>query len=577
MKIDFHVVRGKNFLQIGNHMETFPLDKSPFTVIVGRNGSGKTTLLDMITYVLFKRSHRPNMKLGQLINSTNKKGMLVEIAFSIGKTKYVVRRGEKPKVFEIYRDKKLIEPDPSIGDMQTYLEEQILKQNFKTFCQINVVGKVTYKQFLSLPAADRRVVVENILDSQIYSVMQALAKNDLKVINEELHDIETSRTVIQTNIETAQVMINKYNEDRTKYIDECLAEIESINENIAKYRGILEELTADYVRYKQEMQKIIPSDKLDMVREKMTELSRKLAVANNTKSKALQTIDKFDLESCPHCLQKVTEEHKAAIIAAAKKEVEEADVLIQDFTNKLNLARSKIDERERIGMDLSATENNIRMYQSNIKHLEGSIEPLNARIAKLKQPIELPEGLNIDDLKAKLAEKDIERDAVVIRITKLKEAIKLLGDDGIKAKLIDKYIPVINESINRYLERMNMFVEFNLDSEFNESINAINREGFTFDSFSEGQRQRIDLAILLTWRKIAMMRNSMTTNIFLLDEILDGSLDAEGVADFVDILKETADAQNVFIISHNESTIDLFERWIKVETDGNFSKYTFSD
>lgn len=575
MKIVFHTIRAKNFLQIGNEFETFPLDRNPFTVIVGRNGSGKSTLLDAITYVLYKKPYRPKIKLGQLINDTNKKGMLVEIAFSVGTHSYVVRRGEKPKVFEVYKDKKLLEPDATVGDMQAVLEQEILNQNFKTFCQINALSKVTYTPFMELEAKDRRTVVENILDSNIYSVMQTIAKADLKNLNEDVANIERDVQIVESNISSTKAIIKQYSEDRSALVDQLKEEALELLENRKKLTQKLADAREALDKKREELKSNYPEKLIDRLQDEISNTQGKIgehrAIINQTNG----IISKIDtMELCPHCLQDVDDNHKQNILTENKDKHDTAVSEQEKLMIVLEKYKNKYQEYQVAKSEIQSDINDVSRIELLLSNAEQSLESKKQAIIKASAKQEMPDILDIDSLEDKLKGLNQERDQLIIKQTKLKDAIKLLGDDGIKAHLINKYIPIINSKINEYLEKMNMFVEFTIDSEFNESINAINRQSFTYFSFSEGQKMRIDLAILLTWRYIAQVRNSMTTNLFILDEIADGSLDEEGMNEFVSILKEVSDAQNTFIISHKDSTIDLFDNVIKVETDGNFSKYS---
>lgn len=567
MKISFKSIRAKNFLQIGNEFETFDLQKAPFTVIVGKNGSGKSTLCDMITYVLYKKAYR-KVNLAQLINSTNKKQMLVEIAFAIGNSSYVVRRGEKPKVFEIYKDKQLVKADPSIGDMQTYLENEILRQNFKTFCQINVIGKSTYKQFLDLTAAERRGVVEDILDSNIYSVMQAIGKSDLKNLLDEVKDVERDIQVVTNNLTNVRNLLKTYEEDRSQQITDLEVLIRGKKLEGDQYAKELKQFDdADLFQFDDAAYKQAQED----LRVLLSESGGYKSALNRN----LDIINKIDsLDKCPHCFQVVDANHKTHVVEKSK--LENIDIesklakINTSITNRQEII-SRGDRAKEIIQNNLAERARIQNLFANVK---SNIMQYMKSIEKLKEKSDNSNLPNPDDLEVDLNKHIDRKDNLVSKSNKLKEAIKLLGDDGIKAQLISKYIPIINSSVNEYLSRMNMFVEFSLDNEFTESVSAINRENFTYHSFSEGQKLRIDLAILLTWRKISQIKNSMTTNLFILDEMADGSLDDEGMSEFISILKDVADAQNVFVVSHKDSTADLFDNVIRVETYGNFSKYT---
>lgn len=573
-KITFHSIRAKNFLQIGDDWETFALDKSPFTVIVGKNGTGKSTLLDMITYVLYKKPYR-KIKLGQLVNNTNKKKMLVEVAFSVGASTYVVRRGDKPKVFEIYRDKKLIEPDPTIGDMQDYLESNILGQTFKTFCQINVIGKSTYKQFMSLETKDRRSIVEDLLDTNIYSVMKDLATADLKALIGTEGELNHQIALIEGQITNTEQMLAAFNQDRQTDIDRLQQQVDQLITQKDQFVEQLSQLKAEREQLLLKEEQTVPLKHRQALVDKIASLKEQIISINTIVSERTKTINKISsITECPMCLQQVDHNHKEEIISSNKREIDTSTENLSSIKSNLDKFQAKLNELNEIHEQVNIISSQITTKNYEMQNSDRMITDRNNQILELQTKKELPNVPDLDRLKTDLTTVNQQRDQLVDKISKKRSAIKLLGDDGIKAHLVDKYIPKINESINNYLERMDMFVEFTLDSEFNETINAINRDLFTYDSFSEGQKMRIDLAILMTWRYISQIRNSMTTNLFLLDEIADGSLDDDGMKEFMSILMSIADAQNTFIISHKDSTIDLFETSIRAETVGNFSKYT---
>lgn len=586
MKIEFHKLRFKNLLSSGNEFESFDLDKDPFTVIVGPNGSGKSQILDALTYVLFKKPFR-KITLGQLVNSRNKKGLLVEIAFSTGGHSYIVRRGEKPKVFEIYKDKKLIEPDPSISDMQNYLETEILRQNYKTFCQVNVIGKATYVPFMTLPAAHRREVVEDILDSHIYTVMQNLAKDDAKNLTTSISDHQTAATIISNKIDTIAKMLEQQNIDRSEEINRCKKQIteyqthiENINQSMRTNRLVIEGKMEELKAAKDKLNNIIGDT--NKFKDIYNKIVGELATNNSEIAKAQSLISKIDqMQKCAHCLQDVDDSHKKQIIESNKQTIEQSHKNIVDLQSKkdkldaVNQAYNDVKvDIERINNEIFALHQQDKSYEADLSLYNRNITDYKQQIERLSQPIKLNIGIeDPKDLQQQLQDTKDKIDLLVGQLEDYKQVIKLLGDSGIKSYLIDKYVPIINQTINQYLSQMDLAVEFELDNQFNEKIKANYLDDYSYESFSEGQKMRIDLAIMLAWRHIASVRNSMTTNILLLDEIADGSLEANGMKDFIEILRTLAG--NVFIISHNESTIDLFENVINVEVgrDG-FSKYT---
>lgn len=572
MHIQFNSIRFKNFLQVGSEFEAFSLGADPFTVIVGANGSGKSTILDALTYVLFKKPYR-KIKLGQLINNTNRKGMVVEIAFTIGNNKYVVRRGEKPKLFEIFVNKQLLEVDPTVGDYQKYLEEVILRQDYKTFCQINVIGKAKYVQFMELDAAYRRTVVEDLLDANIYTVMQSIAKSKVKTLKEQFNESSTAIQILQSKIDTTTRVMESFDRQKEADLLTATSELESLEYKLSHEVGTLESQQAAVDELKVELEAVIPEKHRTAFQERKRNVDRDIGALNSIVDRCDKLIEKVDqMTECPHCMQIVDDGHKEAI-------VKENNMQILTSMGQLQDAQEKLAKFDRIEDQFKQTERSLRsaleslsQSKQRISNFENLIDRQKKRIGELEQS-SIPELPDVEELRSELVTVTNQYDNINKEINKYNKALKRLGDDGIKASLVQKYIPIINKTINEYLEKMQMFVEFNLDSEFNETIDAVNRDLFTYHSFSEGQRMRIDLAILLTWRHIAKIRSSMSTNLFILDEIADGSLDDEGMVDFMDILKSISDTQNTIIISHKDATIDLFDKVIRAKTEGNFTKY----
>lgn len=574
MNVNFLAIRMKNFLQIGNQFEVFQLNKNQFTAIVGKNGSGKSTLVDAITYVLFKKPFR-KIKLNQLINNTNKKNMLVEIYFEIGKDKYLVKRGEKPKVFEIYKNNKLVDVDPSVKDYQEYLETEIIKQSYKTFCQINVISRAKYIQFMDLDASSRRAIVEDLLDSNIFTVMQNLAKDVIKNIKHDITDVETNITILTSKIDNINNVLSSFNKQKQSQIDSYQQQIDQQQQQLQQLKQQLQKVSACYQQLQDNSEKVIPHNIIEKVTSKFKELDNQIYHLRDSIAKLNN--DKASINSltqCPKCLQLVDQTHKQHIIDDIQQKLADK----QQQYNKANDLHNKIGEKLKTYQQIQNNINNCnekqKQIQSNIVVKNDNIVNFNNQIKIIKDKT-MPNLENVDQLSSDLAVLKEKNDSLSKKLNNYNAALKLLGDDGIKAAVIQKYIPIINQTINQYLNAMQMYVEFTLDSEFNEEIKAINRDLFTYNSFSEGQKMRIDLAIMLTWRQIARLRNTTSTNLFILDEIADGSLDDEGMSEFLNILKTIADVQNTFIISHKDSTIENFDNIIMVETEGNFSKYTY--
>jgi len=576
MNIVFKKIILKNFLQVGDFPVEFDLNKNNFTVIVGKNGSGKSTILDAITYVLFKKPFR-KVKLSQLINCTNKKNMVVEIEFDIGSDSYRVVRGEKPKVFEIYKNGQLIEIDDSINNYQNLLETQIIRQSFKTFTQINTIGKASYVQFMSLDPASRRQIIEDILDVGTFDKMAVLCKEDIKSLKLEISQKERDLDVLKTKISTTQEALDSF-ENKKK---ENIFRFQRRNEETQKRKA---ELESEIKKMEDEIsllktKEIFPANDVKRLNEYLRKFQVDYGVLKTEIEKSSSLIEKInDMEICPHCLQKVDETHRKEILSLNQREVEEK-------SEKLDLVKQKILKLKKVSEDFENHNSIIYQKESSLGLTKREISDMEREISRnLEQISEIQSQKldNLPDIKFLKTEGKNLYDCLNAegglreKLALLGVTLKLLSDGGLKSLMIENYIGKINQYINHYLEKMQMFVEFELDGEFNESIRCINRDSFTYESFSEGQKLRIDLSILLTWRKIAMLKNSMHSNIFILDEIADASLDEEGFVDFIEILKTSFPDNNVFLISHKDSIIDLFENSIRVETRGNFSEYEFN-
>jgi len=571
MHIQFHKVRWKNLLSTGNDYISVDLDKHGMTLIIGKNGQGKSQLLDAICFALFNRAFR-DINKPQLVNSINKKNLVVDLAFTVGNHSYVVRRGIKPNLFEIYRDGKLIPEDSETGDYQEYLEKQIIRMNFKTFTQVNILGKASYIPFMQLKPQHRREVVEDLLDSQIYSKMHILAKKELKDKGDEYRDLQSRIEIVKNKISTHQMLMQRRNDDKQKRIDE-------INENITKTKQFITEWQNELSRFDQLYKKIqgeleeIAKDP-DKIQSALMELTANLASLNNTRHHYQNQISKIDFDVCPTCNQKMDEDHKKHII-------EENTSKIGELAEKIELLKSRKEKVEQLSSQYHAKLTEMREVSTNWNSVKQKIENFKEMLTnfnKQLETIENTEEVKVDaeeltTLNNELNELKENYNSVVKEIDVLKKCVGHLGDDGIKAKIVNKYIPTINTQINHYLTKMDLFAEFELDEQFNETIKSRYRDTFTYESFSEGEKLRINLALLLSWRYIAQKRNSVSTNLMIFDEVLDGSFDSDGIRDFMKILTELVKAQNIFIISHNPEVIEGFDNVIVAEKIGNFTEY----
>ena len=564
----FKSVSWKNFLSTGNSTNKILLDKSPTTLIIGKNGEGKSTILDALCFALFGKPFR-NINKGQLVNSINGKGCVVEIEFTINGKEYRVLRGIKPNIFEIYVNDDLMNQDAAARDYQKVLEQQILKLNYKTFTQVVILGSASFVPFMQLSTAMRREVIEDILDIRIFSTMNQLLKQKAQETKDAITNIENDISTAKTKVESQTQLIKTITEAKTSAIDSITAKITSNLSEISAAEGeissILEEINS---------LKVSIEDK-DTVSEDMEK-------AKSIRSKLLQKIETCEHNTeffsehdvCPSCSQDIPEEYKENII--------------KDLNSKLLDNNTKIGELETILTNLNAklsqinevvgqiTDKNIELSTKNstVTLLNKQIKELEAETQRVKS-----DTTNLDEEKGKLKELATEAITKIHTKTTLQEqrnleevANILLKDTGIKTAIIREYLPVMNKLINKYLQAMDAYIHFELDEAFNESVKSRFRDDFTYASFSEGEKMRIDLAILFTWRQVAKMKNSVNTNLLLLDEIFDSSLDTAGTDYFLNLMNTFGENANIFVISHKgDQLFEKFRSVVKFEKRNDFS------
>jgi len=567
--ITFKAIRWKNFLSTGNYFTSIDITKRPTTLIAGDNGAGKSTILDALTYCLFGKSFR-GTNIPQLINSVNDKDCIVEIGFEIGENEYLVRRGHKPKVFEIFKNGKMVDQNSNSKDYQSMLEEQILKMSYRSFCQVIVLGSSNYVPFMKLSTADRRAVVETLLDIDIFSAMNAIIKSRLSQSKDSMKDIDYKVDIVRTKIETQEKLIKDIQSRSDDAIEAHKTEIESsrkdierIEEEIQTIEGKIEKLL-EVSQGKAEVQTEITDTKASIRDSKRD---------NKTIKESVEFYEKNDI--CPACSQKIDSEHKDKMIDGLKETIDKQDKEQEALQDKLDGASTRLEEIEKV---LSA----VRVFEEEIRTRRGIVSSSKKYIAKLKTDIErtTSDRGKIEDDKDEMKKLAIEgKDLVCERMSLLKDknnyeiASLLLKDTGIKAKIIKHYLPIMNRLINQYLKSMEFFVTFELDENFNETIKSRHRDEFSYHNFSEGERLRIDLSLLLAWREVATLRNSTNCNLLILDEVFDSSLDAVGTDEFLKILKGFGKNNNIFVISHKSDQLhDKFDGTIRFEKKNNFSR-----
>ena len=566
--IVFKSIEWKNFLSTGNTANKVLLNKSSTTLIIGKNGEGKSTILDALCFALFGKPFR-NINKGQLVNSINTKNCLVTIEFDINGREYKIIRGIKPHVFEIWINSVLVNQDAAVRDYQKILEQQILKLNYKTFTQVVILGSASFVPFMQLPTTQRREVIEDILDIKIFSTMNQLLKEKASETKDAIAKVENEISAAKTKVESQQAIIKTIAEAKTTAIENIRAKISANSAEI-----LSSEIEISTILQEINSLKASINDK-----ENVTEDIDK---AKSIRSKLLQKIETCEHHTeffsehavCPSCSQDIAEEYKEGII--------------KDLNEKLLDNNSKIGELESILSSLNEKLSGITKVQSEItsKNIElstrnSTITLLNKQVKEMQAEIESARNdtTNIDEEKAKL--KDLAQDALnkINSKTTLQEhrnleevASILLKDTGIKTAIIREYLPIMNKLINKYLNAMDTYIHFELDESFNEKIKSRFRDEFTYASFSEGEKMRIDLAILFTWRQVAKMKNSVNTNLLLLDEIFDSSLDTAGTDYFLNLMNQFGDKSNIFVISHKgDQLFDKFRSVIKFEKRNDFS------
>ncbi len=552
--IHFKNIRWKNFLSTGNQFTEVTLDKTPTTLIVGENGSGKSTILDALTFSLFGKPFR-RVNKGQLVNSVNNGGTLTEVEFAIGSKRYMVRRGIKKNIFEIFVDGKKLNQDAKIADQQEYLENTILKLNFKSFTQIVILGSASFTPFMQLKATDRRTIIEDLLDIQIFSVMNGLLRNRISENKEDILNNGVQLELTEGHISTTDEVINDLKKTKSDQIDKNLKDIEKNETESVK---LSEDIT--------ELLNLVSKDnsadefkKLDKYREG---IERNILKAE----KEIEFYEQND--TCGTCNQELDEEHKSKMISEHHGKMHAWRDGLMTLSGKISDLNTKMDEINKIQTTISQKQIQIQGISQYIEKLKIQISEIEEREddveAKTKKLKELKEELKLCiDRKEKFS----------IKKQLYETASILLKDSGIKTRIIKQYLPIMNKLVNKYLASMDFFVSFNLDENFNEKIKSRHRDEFTYDSFSEGEKMRIDLALLFTWRTIAKMKNSVNTNLLILDEVFDSSLDAHGTDEFLRIINNLQGKQNVFVISHKgDSLTDKFRNKITFEKYKNFSR-----
>jgi len=566
--IQFRTIRYKNILSTGNIFTEIQLNKNPTTLVIGQNGSGKSTFLDALSFGLFGKPFRKINK-PQLINSINDKNMLVEIEFSIGTKEYLIKRGMKPNIFEIWQEGSLINQDAASKDYQEILEKNILKLNHKSFCQIIILGSSTFVPFMQLSSNQRREIIEDLLDIQIFSTMNILLKEKITDNKNSVQDITYQLDLIKEKILLHKDMISKIRKNNDDNIKDIQNKIKDAQIKIQDYLQLIIEHQSK-------------EDELNnSIKDANSVLKRKENISGLIKSlkeklkKLKSDVDFYHSNNnCPTCKQGIAHDFKDDIIQTKQNLIKETEVALETLSNNLAELEDRLSTINSVSMEIAKIQRKISEYNGHISSSNSYIEKTKKELESVKSKIidDSSEAEKLEQLKIEWKNKEKTKETLLADKQVLDVASVLLKDGGIKAKIIKQYVPVINKLINKYLALMELPVGFELNENFDETIKSRFRDVFSYDSFSEGEKQKLDLAILFAWRAIAKMRNSSNANILIMDEIFDSSLDLNGVEQLISIIGNISGDSNIFIISHKENMMDKFTNVIKFEKIKDFSR-----
>ena len=569
--IIFKKIKWKNFLSTGNTPVEIDLRKSQLTLMIGANGSGKSTMLDALCFSLFNRPFR-QIKKEQIVNTINTGDTLVEIEFQVGTKMYKIIRGIKPNIFEIYCDGVLQNQEASSVDYQNVLEDQILRLNYRAFKQIAVLGSSSYQPFMQMRPRHRREVVEEILDIRVLTHMDILTRNQQTDLGKKIVDARHQCDLIESKYELETRHFEELKNRSIGDIDIKKSKLQQNNDAKEQYLRKIQKLDGEYKQLEEDIKE---KDKFENKRKQLEKLETKIEQNLHTHEKNLKFFEEND--NCPTCTQKIQPEFKDEKIDYEKKKLVTLNDGMKDLVKELSKVENKITDLNKISN---------KMYDINIEmsKLNTSIDEIKKFSDSLHNEILLLEGKEedskdvgnqLEELKKQLEETKLELNKIVEEKKYIDVIREILSDKGAKAKIIKKYLPIMNTLINQYLQSMDFFVNFHLDEEFNETVKSRHRDVFDYNSFSEGEKMRIDLALVFTWRSIAKMKNSANTNLMVLDEIFDSSLDGQGTDDFFKIVRKM-EKENIFIISHKGDILfDKFTNIIKFEKEHNFTRLQY--
>jgi len=564
----FHKIKWRNFLSTGNHWTEVDFEKHHTNLIIGTNGAGKSTILDALTFVLFNKPFR-RINKPQLINTTNEKDCLVEIEFSVNSRDYLVRRGIKPNIFDIEVNGVSLHKEADDLANQRILEENILKVNYKSFTQIVILGSSTFVPFMQLTTSNRREVIEDLLDIRIFSAMNNLIKDKIREKKDQIKSLELKKETLKDKMKMQQSFIEELENRGNANINANKEKIANLDAEVGIYMTESAKTEEQIFTYTKEQEELIGADD-------------KLVKLNNLKGKISQKVSaitkehKFFTENtvCPTCTQTIEEEFRLNRIADAQNKAKELQKGFQELEETIKLEQERerqftvlSKEITKLNHEISQNNTRISLNQRQIRDLESEIQTITQNLANRNTEHEKLEEFqtNLQKTFEDLSKKKEE-------IVYYDFAYSLLKDDGVKTKIIKKYLPFINQQVNRYLQMMDFYINFHLDEEFNETVKSPIHEDFSYSSFSEGEKMRIDLALLFTWREVARVKNSVNTNLLIMDEVFDSSLDGFGTDEFLKIIRYVIKDANIFVISHKADLHDKFETVLRFEKVKGFSR-----
>lgn len=566
MHIQFTKVRYKNILSVGNYFTEIPLDKSPTTLITGKNGAGKSTIIEAIVFALYGKSFRKINK-PQLINSINQKDMSVEIEFSIASDRYLIRRGMKPNIFEIWKNDEMLNKDAASRDYQVYLEQNILKMSLKSFSQIVILGSATYVPFMELPTGQRREIIEDLLDIQVFSTMNTLLKDRIGENRTAISENNYRIDLVKTKIDSAKE--HNAEIERMKHV-----EIEKLRKKVAEDVSKIEvnsvEVEAVETNINGLLETIGDKAKQNKLQEQLKGIEYDLGSKQKQLAKEMTFYSNHD--NCPTCKQGIEHAFKEHILTESTSKTAEITNAVEQLKTKMETVTVRLSEISKVEDAINGLHTKANEYRLENKMLMNQLKSIKSDLVNAEKEVEEIDQSKLLEFVKELKDLQGEQTDLYNHRETLGIVASMLKDGGIKTSIIRTYIPVMNKLINQYLSEFELFVDFNLDENFNETIKSRFRDAFSFASFSEGEKMRISLSIMFTWRAISKLRNSVSTNLLFMDEVLDGASDAEGVEALIEILHKLNSKDNIFVISHRSDLFrDKFTDTIQFEKIKNFT------